>query len=200
MPVKQETAMTANPRDAALPSNPTHEDVDAPHRPADDAEVVYYEGSPMLRAHIGRGSLWLLGGAVAIAIPILLHIFADLAMPWWAYAAGLAVGLVLIFVPWMQAKTVRYRISNYRIDFERGLLSKDIDTLELWHVEDIRFHQSILSRLLGVGTITVLSHDDTSPQLVLRGLPNPRPLFDSLKQRIIAVKRQRGVIKMDSGT
>jgi hypothetical protein len=33
----------------------------------------------------------------------------------------------------------------------------------------------------------------------VRGLPKPRPIFDALKQRIIAVKRQRGVIKMDVG-
>jgi hypothetical protein len=33
----------------------------------------------------------------------------------------------------------------------------------------------------------------------LKGLPNPRSLFESLKQRVIAVKRQRGVIKMDVG-
>jgi len=30
-------------------------------------------------------------------------------------------------------------------------------------------------------------------------VPNPRPLFENLKQRVIAVKRQRGVIKMDTG-
>jgi hypothetical protein len=78
-------------------------------------------------------------------------------------------------------------------------LSKRIDTLELWHVEDISFAQSISDRMLGVGTITIVSHDNTTPRLELKSLPNPRPLFDSLKQRIIAVKRQRGVIKMDGG-
>ena len=94
---------------------------------------------------------------------------------------------------------MRYRISNYRIDYERGVLSKNIDTLELWHVEDIQFHQSLIDRLSSVGTITVISHDETTPKLELHGLPNPRPIFESLKQRIIAVKRQRGVIKMDVG-
>jgi hypothetical protein len=44
-----------------------------------------------------------------------------------------------------------------------------------------------------------MSNDKTTPQLVLHGLPKARPLFDALKQRIIAVKRQRGVIKMDVG-
>jgi hypothetical protein len=94
---------------------------------------------------------------------------------------------------------VRYRITNYRIDFERGILGKKIDTLELWHVEDIRFDQSFLDRLLGVGNLTVVSSDETTPQLQMHGLPNPRPLFETLKQRVIAVKRQRGVLKMDSG-
>jgi hypothetical protein len=95
---------------------------------------------------------------------------------------------------------MRYRITNYRIDFERGWLGKTIDTLELWHVEDIRYHQTFLDRLLNVGTITVVSHDESLPRLELKGLPNPRPLFETLKQRVIAVKRQRGVIKMDTGS
>jgi hypothetical protein len=66
-------------------------------------------------------------------------------------------------------------------------------------VDDIEFQQSFFDRLMGVGNITVFSNDKTTPQLHLRGLPNPRPLFESLKQRVIAVKRQRGVIKMDIG-
>jgi hypothetical protein len=114
--------------------------------------------------------------------------------------ALVVIGLILMVIPSVMVRMIRYRISNYRIDFERGLLSRSIDTLELWHVEDISFHQSLLDRIFNVGDITVMSHDDTTPKLVLRGLPNPRPLFDSLKQRIIAVKRQRGVIKMDTGT
>jgi hypothetical protein len=39
----------------------------------------------------------------------------------------------------------------------------------------------------------------TTPRLDLVGLPNARPLFEALKTRIIAVKRQRGVVKMDTG-
>ena len=77
--------------------------------------------------------------------------------------------------------------------------AKDIDTLELWHVEDLHFHQSLLDRILDVGSICVTSHDQNMPELTIRGIPNPRPLFETLKQRVIAVKRARGVIKMDPG-
>ena len=172
----------------------------APHKPADDTEQVYFEGSPMLRGEIGRGLLYVIAGLLVIAAPILWYFLRRDRewWPWYVILACVVVGLILISIPFLWAKTVRYRIGNYRVDYERGIFSKAIDTLELWHVDDIKFHQSFLARLFGVGTITILSNDDTTPELHLRGLPNPRSLFDTLRQRVISVKRQRGVIKMDS--
>lgn len=170
-----------------------------PHRPADDREEIYFEGSPRLRGELGRVALcWLLGLALIVGGPVLL--FAGPSrLPWYVALLISIAGLLLALWPVLVARTTRYRISNYRIDFERGIFSKRIDTLELWHVNDIDFRQSLLERILDVGRITVLSGDDTTPELPMRGIPSPRRVFESLKQRIIAVKRQRGVIKMDIG-
>ena len=165
-----------------------------PHKPADSREIVYFEGSPQLRGEVGKLLLWLVIAAVIAAGCIYAAYLGHKEA-----LVGLVVAAALLCIPWLAAKRVRYRITNYRIDYERGLLGKNIDTMELWHVEDIHFHQSFLGRLMGVGSITVLSHDDTTPRLELTALPNPRPIFESLKQRVIAVKRQRGVIKMDVG-
>ena len=174
---------------------------DKPHKPADDSEEVYYSGSPLLRAEGMKLAVWWMAGVVLIALPIVWKIMSKAGEFPNAIVilVCLVLGLIAFAWPVLMQRTVRYRVSNYRIDYERGLLSKTIDTLELWHVEDIRFHQTLLDRMLSTGTITVISHDDTTPQLVLRGVPNPRPLFETLKQRVIAVKRQRGVIKMDVG-
>ena len=180
---------------------------DAPHRAPDDMEEVYYQGSPLLRGALGKGFLWIFCGVVLVAAGI-AGLFYHLAhrmpqwehgVPWWAFLALAFIGCCFVLVPLIQSKTIRYRVSNYRIDYERGLFSKDIDTLELWHVEDVRFHQSFIDRLLGVGNITVVSHDETMPMLVMHDIPHSRELFEQLKQRIIAVKRSRGVIKMDPG-
>jgi membrane protein YdbS with pleckstrin-like domain len=171
-----------------------------PHRPADDTEQVYYEGSPMIRGEIGHFFLWTILGVLAIAVPILWRVFNKGSGPHWlVWFVCIALGLLLMVIPVLVVKQFRYRISNYRIDYERGLLGKKIETLELWHVDDLEFEQSFFDRVMGVGQITVFSNDKTTPKLLLKGLPNPRPLFESLKQRVIAVKRQRGVIKMDLG-
>ncbi len=175
-------------------------DAHLPHKPADDTEQVYYEGSPMMRAVLGKGILWFLGGLLLMAAGIAPQFIANRHIPVYFTLAGIVLGLICFVVPFMQVKTIRYRISNYRVDFERGWFSKDIDTIELWHIADLHFHQSFGDRVLGVGNIEIKSHDETMPLLVLHGLPNPRPLFETLKQRVIAVKRQSGVVKMDTGS
>ena len=183
------------------PEQPAQPSTTAPHRPPDDAEEVYYEGSPLLRGALGKNVAWIGLGALLIALAIMPIAFkpTQAKIPWWVNLVVAAIGVICILIPIIRTKTIRYRVTNYRIDFERGLLSKDIDTLELWHVEDIRFHQSLIDRMLGVGDVMVIAHDDTMPQLDMRSIPNARPLYEQLKQRVIAVKRSRGVIKMDPG-
>jgi membrane protein YdbS with pleckstrin-like domain len=170
-----------------------------PHAEPGDDEVVYFDGRPTLRADQFKAMVWLIVGVIIVALPILAWHFSW-GGPWWLWLAVAVIGLIVIVAPWLTILATRYRITNYRIDYERGVLSKRIDTLELWHVDDIDFRQSLLDRIMGIGSIIVLSNDKTTPRLELHGVPHPREIFDALKQRVIAVKRQRGVIKMDTGT
>jgi membrane protein YdbS with pleckstrin-like domain len=183
------------------PAPPVVAAANAPHREADDREEIYYQGSPMVRGNLGKIILWAIVGILLIAAPIVFYFVSNPRhFPiWWVSVALVVLGLIMLFIPYLIVKSVRYRITNYRIDFERGIFGKKIDTLELWHVEDIRFDQSFLDRILGVGNLMIVSADETTPQLWMHGLPNPRPLFETLKQRVIAVKRSRGVLKMDAG-
>ncbi len=171
-----------------------------PARPVEEEEVVYFEGRPVLRADQAKAVMFVLVGVVFLALPILAAVFD---WTWWDHRWMTPVAIVLavlaFVLPWLITRTTSYRITNYRIDFERGILKKRIDTMELWHVDDISFEQGFVDRLMNVGSIKILSDDRTTPRLDLDGLPNPRAIFDSLRQRVITVKRQRGVIKMDVG-
>ena len=188
--------LAAVPESSSSSSQPVAHDMSAPK--ATDPEKVYYEGSPLVRGNVGSLMLLFLLGALFIAAPLLYRYFQQQWPVWWLTTVCVVFGLILFVAPIIWARTIRYRISNYRIDYERGLLGKQIDTMELWHVDDIKFQQSFIDRLLGVGTITIFSDDQTTPSLPLRGLPKPREIFDALKARVIAIKRSRGVIKMDT--
>lgn len=174
-----------------------HDDVSPPD--ASHKEQIYYEGSPLVRGHISSMLILGLLGILLVAAPFIHRYWQGYWLPWWVIALLIVAGLLVLVGPFVWARSIRYRISNFRIDYERGIFGKEIDTMELWHVDDIKFQQSFVERMLGVGTITVFSDDQTTPSLPIRALPNPRKIFDALKSRIIAIKRSRGVIKMDTG-
>ncbi len=171
-----------------------------PHSPTEeDQEIVYYEGSPLLRGELGLVLMWLTFGLVLAAIPIVWFLTgSDGGGPWWTWLL-VPIGVALFFFPALWVKRNRFKITNYRIDFEHGLITTNIDTLELWHVNDVRMRQGPMDKIFGVGSIHITSDDRSTPELELRSVSNPRPLFENLKQRVISVKRQRGVIKMDMG-
>lgn len=169
--------------------------------PADDPEVVYFEGRPVLRAEQFKAILWACLGLGLIMLVVLAEfVFEWTWWAWWMNVVAILLAVAAVLLPMLITRTTRYRVTSYRIEFERGVLKKRIDSLELWHVDDISFEQGLIDRMMNVGNITVLSDDKTTPRLELHGLPNPRQIFDALKNRIITVKRQRGVIKVDSGS
>jgi membrane protein YdbS with pleckstrin-like domain len=179
---------------------PTTPAADGPHRETDDTETVYFEGSPLLRGELHSLVAWGLAGVVVLAAAVLNLAWWHQHVPAWAYAVAVVVAVGFLAVPSLLRRTIKYRITNYRIDVTRGLLARTVDTLELWHVEDLRMRQSIAGRIFNCGTITVLSHNASIPRLEMFGLPAPQELFRHLEQRVIAVKRQRGVMKIDTGT
>ena len=169
----------------------------AVRRERDSHEQVYYEGSPMLRGELGTLLLWSAIGLVILLTPILVRSFTNMSVAWWAIGGGILIGLGCFMVPSLLVRRNYYKVTNYRIDFEHGLLFKEWDTLELWHVEDVGLRQSPIDRVLRVGNIKIVSSDSTTPTLVLRSVHEPRKLYEMIKERIIAVKRQRGVVKLD---
>jgi membrane protein YdbS with pleckstrin-like domain len=170
-----------------------------PVPPADDAEIIYYEGRPQFRADQMTAILVAAIGAGLTIAAILAMIFSW-GVPGWALVGMVIAGILAVLIPVWLTRLTRYRISSYRVDFERGLITKRIDTLELWHVDDISFRQGIVDRMLNVGSIIILSDDKTTPRLELHGIPNPRDVFEKIKARVTTVKRQRGVIKVDTGS
>jgi uncharacterized membrane protein YdbT with pleckstrin-like domain len=116
----------------------------------------------------------------------------------WSYVCAGVLSLVLVGLLWMgvlnlRRKGRRYRITNRTIDYESGVFSRRVETLQLWRVQDLDFRQSFLERLLGIATIHVFTTDRTDPELSIRGLPASREIFDRLKDACDLARQQRVV-------
>ncbi|MGK3996752.1 PH domain-containing protein [Sorangium sp. So ce1024] len=120
----------------------------------------------------------------------------------WSYVAAGVLSLVLVGLVWLgvlhwKRKSLHYKITDRTIDYEDGLLTRRIETLQLWRVHDLDLRQTFLERLLDIAEIRVFTRDASDPELVLRGLPASRELFEALKNAAELARQQRvlGVVQ-----
>ena len=109
-------------------------------------------------------------------------------------AASVVAAFFAAWLLYLSAKNSRCFIRPTRIDTEVGILTKDINSLELFRITDMELKQGIIQRILGIGTIHITSSDPKAPELVLYQIPKARKVHKYLQDQIPVATRQRGAI------
>ena len=92
----------------------------------------------------------------------------------WVILAVLAVfALGLIRGTLRRARTT-YTVTDRRLTIERGLLSRDVREASLDRIQDVRCRQSLLQRMLGVGTVEFDTAGVAESEFALSGVEHPR--------------------------
>lgn len=99
-------------------------------------------------------------------------------------AAGLLPLVLALGYAWLVRLGIEYRLYQVSLEVESGLVARSIDNLQLFRVRDLRLRQSMLGRLFGVGDVVVTSTDQSTPHLTIRGVENPRALYDTLRELV----------------
>jgi uncharacterized membrane protein YdbT with pleckstrin-like domain len=101
------------------------------------------------------------------------------------------VGLRLLKLSWRVAvlKSHHYRITDQRIVIESGVLSRQIEEIDMRSVEDLLFRQSLIERILGIGDVTIVSADQTAGRVRLVGLEKPRQLRELIRTTAYAATK-----------
>ncbi len=93
--------------------------------------------------------------------------------------------LFLAFVSFAVAElrraTIRYIITDNKIIREQGILSKDTQMVPYTQLERVDVRQSLVQRLLRIGTVVVDTGDDT---LTIEMVPHPARIQELLSQRL----------------
>ena len=74
---------------------------------------------------------------------------------------------------------------------ETGLLNMKQEETLLYRIRDITLHLSLWQRIFRVGSITVLSSDQTTPRLELKNIKCPRETKELLHKQVEAAKLAR---------
>ncbi|OQY07691.1 MAG: hypothetical protein B6I25_01115 [Planctomycetales bacterium 4572_13] len=113
---------------------------------------------------------------------------------------GMALGiltLLMVILRAAQLKSIYYEVSPDRIEYGRGIFSRKIDNLDMFRVVDLKLHRSLLDCLTGIGSVTLVTKDDTDPLFELEKVANPKQLYDILKKASLEADRKQGVVHLD---
>lgn len=124
------------------------------------------------------------------------------------FAPGNSWGLILLGVlsvaallqcgvAYVHLHATEYVVSTQRVRIVSGILSKEIQEIELFRVKDTAVRQSFFLRMFGLGTITILSGDEGHPRLVLSGVPGAVELRERLRQEVMSLRQRFGVRELD---
>ncbi len=109
-----------------------------------------------------------------------------------------AIDLILFARAQLGIARRRYRITARRVQVEEGLLGKRVAAIDLWRVRDVVLNQTVVARVFGFGDLELVSSDEVQPDLVLRGLPGARALFDRVKDAVDRARRDGKVVALDA--
>jgi len=114
---------------------------------------------------------------------------------WWISIIGIPVAI------WQHLllKTTRITLTTQRLKIRSGLFNKNMEEIELYRVKDWTHSEPFLQRLLGFGSVTVVSSDRTAPEVTYQWLRDAKELTEKLRTAVESVRDRKRVraIEMD---
>jgi uncharacterized membrane protein YdbT with pleckstrin-like domain len=109
------------------------------------------------------------------------------------------VGLIVVLAQWLRFVAATFEVTNDRLIIRRGIFTKSIDEIELYRVKDIRLDYSLVNQWAGIGTITIVSSDETTrgAPLVVPFVEQAEARREQLRDLVDDARRRRGVRELD---
>ena len=99
--------------------------------------------------------------------PVMVPVFAAL----WAVSKHLVL------------RTTKLVIEGDLIKYESGIASKQQRTIVIQKLQDVRVDQTVVERILGIGSLTLETAGETS-RLTIDGIDNPREIAAMLHEKM----------------
>lgn len=114
-----------------------------------------------------------------------------------ALLAVLTLGLALAYFALRRASK-RYKITTERVVIETGILSKRMDQIDIYRINDYVVERPFSQRLMGTGNLVLSAMDRSNPELRIEGLKTDvEGLYERLRRATELERRQRNVRLVD---
>jgi uncharacterized membrane protein YdbT with pleckstrin-like domain len=112
-------------------------------------------------------------------------------------AIGLALPVILWVARWWITKSTSYELTSQRLKIGTGILNRKLDELELFRVKDYAMDQPLFLRLVGLGNLTLVTSDASTPTVAIRAIANVEAVREKLRNAVQAERDRKRVREMD---
>jgi len=151
---------------------------------------------------------FLLAGAIAVGVALARDPLVAMLAPIvgsstattganYAVISVAAVALLWGVWQWIALAVQRYRLTEQQLQIESGILNRQVEILELYRIKDITIQKPLLLRIFGLGSLALISSDESRPEVRLRAIPGPDKLAPRLRERVEACRDEKGVREID---
>lgn len=126
----------------------------------------------MFRRYPGRvlGYSAMIVGGIIIAIVLMTNDWRILSYVMWALAA---FGVFRLFLWWLRMQNTTLTLTTRRVIVENGVISKRTTEVPTKDIAELNVGQNFITRMLGVGDLTIISSGPQSKTLVVMAVPDP---------------------------
>jgi uncharacterized membrane protein YdbT with pleckstrin-like domain len=115
-------------------------------------------------------------------------------------AVGFAVPLLMWVLRWWATRCLVYELSSQRLRIRSGIFNRHVDELELYRVKDYSMQQPFLLRLVGLGNMTLITSDATSPTVNIRAVADVEELREKVRAAVQSERDRKRVRELDVGS
>ncbi len=114
--------------------------------------------------------------------------------------AGTFIGasaILVLMYKIIRLKNIYYEITSDRIEWTRGVFSQKIDNLDMFRIIDLSLHRNLLDRIFNIGSVKLVTNDESDPQFEFEKIRNPKKLYSILKKAHLDADKDRSVFHLD---
>jgi uncharacterized membrane protein YdbT with pleckstrin-like domain len=130
-------------------------------------ETVVYEGGPVWRSIL---SFYVTGILAALVIAVVVGLFTGSGTAVVVWIAGI---VVVVLAGLVKRIGTRYVITNQRLHIKRGILGRRVQHTRIERVQNVNTSQSLLDRLLRVGSVDFDTAGTDDSDFVFYGVSQP---------------------------
>ena len=171
-----------------------------PSLTATECETEIFIGNPSLVPVLFEAMIWLIISPVFFLLALapaflgqqMLQIptktLVILVMVSFFAYVSLRLGTMFI-----KTKGTQYIVSSSRIKIISGILSRNIEEIELHRIQDMSLQQPFVYRLFNLGSIQVISVDRTDPVFTIKLIKNSEDIREKLRTAVLVRKKKENI-------